>query len=46
MENLARQCVWCPKIDNDIETKVKSCSICAVLVVDPPPCLSSMGIAS
>jgi len=30
IKSLTRQYVWWPKIDNDIEAKVKSCSTCAV----------------
>ena len=37
MKNLARQYVWWPKIDCDIEAKVKGCSTCAVSGPDPPP---------
>ena len=37
MKSLARQCVWWPKIDCDIEAKVKSCSTCAASGPDPPP---------
>ena len=37
VKNLARQYVWWPKIDNDIETKVKGCSTHAILGPDPPP---------
>ena len=35
--DLARQYVWWPKIDNDIETKVKGCSTCVVSGPDPSP---------
>ena len=37
MKNLARQYLWWPKIDTDIEAKVKGCSTCAVSGSDPPP---------
>ena len=37
MKSLARQYVWWPKIDCDIEAKVKGCSTCAVSGPDPPP---------
>ena len=37
MKSLARQYVWWPKIDCDIEAKVKGCSTCAISGPDPPP---------
>ena len=37
MKDLARQYVWWPKIDNDVEAKVKDCSACAVSGPNPPP---------
>ena len=37
MKSLARQYVWWPKIDCDIEAKVKGCSTCAASGPDPPP---------
>ena len=37
MKGLAQQYVWWPKIDCDIETKVKGSSTCAVSGPDPPP---------
>ena len=37
MKSLAWQYVWWPKIDCDIEAKVKGCSTCAVSGPDPPP---------
>ena len=37
MKSLARQYVWWPKIDGDIEAKVKGCSTCAIAEPDPPP---------
>ena len=37
MKNLARYYLWWPKIDHDIEMKVKGYSICPVLGRDPPP---------
>ena len=37
MKSLARQYVWWPKIDSDIEARVRGCSTCAVAAPDPPP---------
>ena len=37
MKSLARQFVWWPKLDSEIENMVKSCSTCAVSGADPPP---------
>ena len=37
MKSLAWQYVWWPKIDSDIEAKVRGCSTCAVAAPDPPP---------
>ena len=47
MTNLARQCVWWPKIDNDNEMKVKGCSTYAISGLDLPTkyCSSSMRMA-
>ena len=28
MKSLTRQFVWWPKIDNDLESKIRSCNIC------------------
>ena len=36
MKSLARQYVWWPKIDCDIEAKVKGCNTCAASGPDPP----------
>jgi len=37
MKSLARQYVWWPKIDADIDAKVKACRTCAVAGPAPPP---------
>ena len=37
MKSLARQFVWWPKLDSDIDNMVKSCSTCAVSGADPLP---------
>ena len=36
MKSLARQYVWWPKIDSDIEAKVRGCSMCVIAATDPP----------
>ena len=36
MKSLARQFVWWPKLNSEIENMVKSCSTCAVSGADPP----------
>ena len=46
MKSLAWQYVWWPKIDSDIKAKVRGCGMCAAAAPDPPPSLTSMGVAS
>ena len=36
MKSLTHQFVWWPKIDSDLETKVRNCSICQKFKSDPP----------
>ena len=36
MKSLTRQFVWWPKIDNDLESKVRSCNICQKFKNEPP----------
>ena len=36
MKSLTRQFVWWPKIDSDLQTKVRNCSVCQKFRSDPP----------